>query len=57
MLSRAVAGIRGQTLIVNLPGSVRGARESLEVLLPALEHALDKIQGDPSECGDIYNER
>lgn len=53
MLSRAVAGIRGQTLIINLPGSVKGARENLEVLLPALEHALDKIQGDPSECGDI----
>lgn len=51
MLSRAVAGIRGQTLIVNLPGSVKGARENIEVLLPALEHALDKIQGDPSECG------
>ncbi|UCG14524.1 MAG: MogA/MoaB family molybdenum cofactor biosynthesis protein [Deltaproteobacteria bacterium] len=51
MLSRAVAGIRGQTLIINLPGSVRGARENLEVVLPALEHALDKIQGDPSECG------
>ena len=53
MLSRAVVGIRGQTLIINLPGSVKGARENLEVLLPALEHALDKIQGDPSECGDI----
>jgi molybdenum cofactor synthesis domain-containing protein len=51
MLSRAVAGIRGQTLIVNLPGSVKGAQENLEVLLPALEHALEKIQGDPSECG------
>lgn len=51
MLSRAVAGIRGQTLIINLPGSVRGARENLEVVLPALGHALDKIQGDPSECG------
>jgi molybdopterin adenylyltransferase len=50
MLSRAVAGIRGQTLIVNLPGSVKGAQENLEVLLPALEHALEKIQGDPSEC-------
>lgn len=51
MLSRAVAGIRGQTLIINLPGSVRGARENLEVVLPALGHALDKIQGDPGECG------
>ena len=50
MISRAVAGIRGATLIVNLPGSPRGAMENLEVLLPALPHALDKIQGDPSEC-------
>lgn len=51
MLSRAVAGIRGGTLIINLPGSVKGARENLEVVLPALQHALEKIQGDPSECG------
>jgi len=53
MLSRAVVGVRGQTLIINLPGSVTGARENMQVLLPALEHALDKIQGDPSDCGDI----
>ena len=53
MLSRAVAGIRGQTLIINLPGSVKGAQENMEAVLPALDHALDKIQGDPSECGDM----
>ena len=53
MLSRAVVGIRGQTLIVDLPGSVKGAQENLEALLPALEHALAKIQGDPSDCGDL----
>jgi molybdenum cofactor synthesis domain-containing protein len=52
MLSRAVAGIRHQTLIVNLPGSVKGVRENMEVLIPALNHAVDKIQGDPSECGE-----
>lgn len=52
MLSRAVAGIRGETLIINLPGSVKGARENLEVVLPTLQHALEKIQGDPSECGN-----
>lgn len=50
MLSRAVVGIRGRTLIVNLPGSPKGALENLEAVLPALEHAVAKIQGDPSEC-------
>ena len=50
MLSRAVVGIRGETLIVNLPGSPKGALENLEVVLPALAHALNKIQGDPSDC-------
>lgn len=53
MLSRAVVGVRGQTLIINLPGSVKGARENMQVLLPALDHALDKIQGDPSDCGNM----
>lgn len=51
MLSRAVVGVRGQTVIVNLPGSPRGARENLEVLLPALPHALAKLAGDPEDCG------
>ncbi len=51
MLSRAVVGIRKQTLIINLPGSVKAAQENLEALLPALEHALEKIQGDQGECG------
>jgi molybdopterin adenylyltransferase len=51
MISRAVAGIRKQTLIVNLPGSPRAARENLAVLLPALPHAIEKLKGDPSECG------
>lgn len=50
MLSRAVAGIRGRTLIINLPGSPKGARENLEVLLPALAHAIEKIRGDQREC-------
>lgn len=50
MLSRAVVGIRGGSLIVNLPGSPRGARENLEVILPALPHALEKIKGDERDC-------
>jgi molybdenum cofactor synthesis domain-containing protein len=50
MLSRAVAGIRGRVLIINLPGSPRGARENLSVILPALAHAVAKTQGDPSDC-------
>jgi len=50
MISRAVAGIRGQTLIVNLPGSPKGVRENLAVLLPALKHAIEKIKGDPADC-------
>ncbi|HOD29649.1 MAG TPA: MogA/MoaB family molybdenum cofactor biosynthesis protein [Syntrophales bacterium] len=50
MLSRAVAGLRGQTLIINLPGSPRGVRENLAVVLPALRHALEKIRGDDSDC-------
>lgn len=50
ILSRALAGIRRNTLIINLPGSPRGVRENLEVLLPALPHALAKLKGDPSDC-------
>jgi molybdopterin adenylyltransferase len=45
LLSRGTAAIRGRTLIVNLPGSPRGARENLSVVLPVLEHTIDKIQG------------
>ena len=50
MISRAVVGVRGRTLIINLPGSPKGAAENLETVLPAVEHAMAKIQGDPSEC-------
>jgi molybdopterin adenylyltransferase len=51
MISRAVAGIRKQTLIVNLPGSPRAVRENLAVILPAIPHTIEKIKGDPSDCG------
>jgi molybdopterin adenylyltransferase len=49
-ISRAVAGIRGKTLIVNLPGSPKGAVENLEAIWDAVPHAVAKIQGDPSDC-------
>jgi len=51
MLSRAVAGIRGKTLIINMPGSVKGVRESLEAILPALGHGLEILAGSAAECG------
>lgn len=51
VLSRGKAGIRGRSLIINLPGSEKAARENISVLLPALAHALDKIQGGTSDCG------
>ncbi len=51
MLSRAVSGIRGATLVLSLPGSERGATENLEAVLPALGHGLAKLRGDPSDCG------
>jgi len=51
MISRAVSGIRKSTLIINFPGSPKAARECLEIVLPALSHALQKLAGDPSDCG------
>ena len=51
MLSRGVVGTRGRSLIINLPGSPRAVRESLSTVLPAIPHALEKLHGDPTECG------
>ena len=48
MLSRAVAGIRGRTLIINLPGSPKGAVENLQTILPVLLHAVQLLKDDPS---------
>lgn len=51
MLSRAVAGALGSALVVNLPGSPKAARESLEVLLPVLPHAVELLAGGSGESG------
>ena len=51
MLSRAVVGTRGKCLIVNLPGSPKAVRECLEVILPALPHAVETLKGQAGECG------
>ncbi len=49
-LSRAVAGIKANTLIINLPGSPKAVRENLETILDIIPHAIEKIKGDTSEC-------
>lgn len=51
MLSRAVAGVRGQTLIINLPGSPKAVAEWLEVLLPVLPHAIRTLRGEGGPWG------
>jgi molybdenum cofactor synthesis domain-containing protein len=51
MLSRAVVGTRGKCLIINLPGSPKAVRECLEVILPALPHAVETLKGQVGECG------
>ncbi len=51
IIARGIAGIRKHTLIINLPGSPRAVRENVEILLPAIPHAIQKIAGNPSECG------
>jgi molybdopterin biosynthesis enzyme MoaB len=52
MLSRATAGIRGKTLMINLPGSPKGAIENLQVLIPVLPHAVQLLSEHPqAEAG------
>lgn len=55
MLSRAQAGIRKQTLIINLPGSPKAARENLDAVLPALSHGLTMLSGIPADCAATQN--
>ena len=50
MLSRAVSGIRNNTLIINFPGSPKGAVENLKIVLPALGHGIDILLGNATEC-------
>ena len=52
ILSRAIAGIRGKSLIINLPGSPKGVQESLGVILKALPHGIDILKGEADECGN-----
>ena len=53
MLSRAMAGVRRNCLIINLPGSPGGVKDNLSVVLPALKHALSKLGGDMTDCVSI----
>ena len=55
LLSRGIAGLRGQTLIINLPGSSKGVRESLEIILPVLEHGLGILKG--KDLHDDYKQQ
>ena len=51
MLSRAISGIRGETLIINLPGSPKAVKESLEIVIPVLKHAVETLSGNTQSCG------
>jgi molybdopterin adenylyltransferase len=49
-LSRGIAGVRGETLIINFPGGLKAIEEMIPVVLPVIPHALEKIKGDPRDC-------
>ena len=53
MLSRQVAGVRGRCLIINLPGSPRAVRECLDVVMPAIPHAVEVLRGEARECAQL----
>ena len=53
ILSRAAAGVRGKCLIINLPGSPKAVRECLEVILPAIPHAVEILRGEVTEHVDV----
>jgi molybdenum cofactor synthesis domain-containing protein len=55
MISRAVAGVRGKTLIINLPGSPAAVKENLEAVLPVIPHAVEKIKGSKKACARRKN--
>jgi molybdenum cofactor synthesis domain-containing protein len=50
MISRAVAGVKGKTLIINLPGSPKAVKENLTVILPVLRHTIEKLHGSSEDC-------
>ena len=52
MLSRAVAGVRGNTLIINMPGSPKAVKEGLEAIMDVIPHAIEKIKGSTADCAD-----
>lgn len=54
MLSRATSGIRGKSLIINLPGSPKAVKEALEIVLPVLPHAYETLSGETVSCGGNY---
>ncbi len=53
MISRAVAGTLGESVVINFPGSPKAVRESLEAVMPALRHTVDKLQGDKADCAAL----